>query len=267
MGMETEVVLLKAIYDHINEMVNYALLEVRGLEPNQMVMFHDATHRTLFYILLVDFLSATDSKGPLPKTIFLQGLEDICNKPNFSKNNSEDNLVAKVKEFRSWLQEIKEIDIWMPSIDHQVTLKITRVDMIKMSGDISKHNYLRAIGVANTLQGILEKSGVKVNESEALLALSDFSARFNEDVLIYLSSHICEFLNDIRLGIYEYLLPEFYRSYVVSDDDSFPIYRYTIPDAIQTEYAKTCYWDLMNHIRSKPYLPRFIVSECFKTEY
>ncbi len=267
MDIESEVILLKAVNEHINDMVNHSLLEIRGKYPEQMIMFHDSPHRTLFFIRLVDFLSSTDAKGPLPKTIFLKGLADICSNPNFSINNSIFELTETVRLFRDWLNNTREIDIWLPSITKDITLKITMLEAIKMSGDISKHNYLRAIGVAEGFQKVLSRSGVNVDITTSLLALSDFQERFGDDVLIYLSSSICEFLNNIRLGIRAYLTYEFQRSYTPVNFGSLDAYEYNIPENIKSDYAKHCYWELMNQLRSKPYMPKFVICNSFKTEY
>jgi hypothetical protein len=214
----------------------------------------------------VDFLSVTDRRGPIPQVSFLQGLSNICKNPCFSVGNSEYELKEVVQSFRAWLREEKEIDIWMPEIMEQVNLLISRIDAIKMSGDVSKHNYLRAIGVAESLKQKLEQSGVQVSLEESMLALSDFYGRFHDDILIYLSSHICEFLNNIRWAIHTYLKPEFNRSFEWTDDE-FCRYKFKIPNGIQSKYAQNCYWELMNKVRSNPYMKKFIISESLKTEY
>lgn len=155
----------------------------------------------------------------------------------------------------------------MPSINCNVDLQLTRVESIKMTGDVTKHNYLRSIGVAKSLKKILLRSGVEVSCDDALLALPDFYSRFGDDVIFYQSSYICEFLNNIRWGIYEYLLPEYKRSYICLNHEYDGNYKFTIPKSITTDYARTCYWDLMNLIRKKPLMPKFIVSDSFKSEY
>lgn len=264
--IEQEVIILRNVYDHIEEMVNFSLMDIQGRDPNSMIMFKDMNQRKLFFILLVDFLSVTDKRGPIVQTSFLGGLLNICEHPKFSENGSEDELEAVVNKFRSWLQEKYEIDIWMPSIDEQVSLSISRLDSIKMSGDVSKHNYLRASGVALRLQDILNESEVSVDFDQAMLALPDFYGRFHDDILIYLSSYICEFLNDIRWAIHKYLRPEFVKSFHHTSN-SIINYSYHVPDEIQSEYAKDCYWELMNKLRQKPYMRQFIVSESFKSEY
>lgn len=264
--MEQEVIILRNVYDHIGEMVNYSLLEIQSFDGDSMIMFKDMNQRKLFFILLVDFLSVTDKRGPIKKISFLSGLSEICKNPQFSENESESELREIVERFRHWLNENKIIDIWMPSINKQVDLSITRIDAIKMSGDISKHNYLRASGVAERLREILKESGIEIGFEQAMLALPDFYERFHDDILIYLSSHICEFLNDIRWAIHIYLRPEFRKSFHRTSD---PIinYSYKVPNEIKSEYARDCYWELMNELRREPYMKKFVVAKSFKTEY
>ena len=112
----------------------------------------------------------------------------------------------------------------------------------------------------------MSKSGITVDINEALLALAEFHERFHTDILNYHSSTIAEFLNNIRWGIYDYLQPEFNKSIVWEGGDP-PKYHYTHPKEIQSEFAKACYWDLMNEVRSKPYMRRFKVTKYLKLRY
>jgi hypothetical protein len=264
--LEREVIILRNVYDHIGEMVNFSLMDIQGYDPDSMIMFKDMNQRKLFFILLVDFLSVTDKRGPIKQTSFLAGLLSVCEHPLLAKNESENELREIVNEFRNWLQEKRTIDIWMPSIDKQVNLSISRLDAIKMSGDVSKHNYLRASGVAQRLKEILNESGICVDTDQAMLALPDFYERFHSDILIYLSSHICEFLNDIRWAIHKYLEPEFSKSFHRTNNSTIG-YGYHVPNEIKSEYARDCYWELMNELRRKPYMRKFVVSDSFKSEY
>jgi hypothetical protein len=264
--IEKEVILLRNIYDHIGEMVNFSLFEIQRFNGDSIILFKDMNQRKLFFILLVDFLSITDDRGPIGKTSFLRGIVEICKNPSFSTRGSEQELLFVTENFINWLNEKREIDIWMPSLDAQVDLSISRLDALKMSGDMAKHNYLRASGVALRLKEILKEAGIEVGLDQALLAFPDFCGRFQDDILIYLSSHICEFLNNIRWGIHRYLRPEFLRSYR-KRNDSYYEYSFTIPDQIVSEYARDCYWALMNYLRSDPYMEKFIIAQDLKTEY
>lgn len=258
--IETEVILLKSVYDHIGEMVNLSMLEIQGSEADSTIRFKGMHERTLFYILLVDFLSKTDLKGPIGNVSFLEGLSNICSSPCLAQKGSEKPLSDVVRSFRNWLEIEREIDIWMPSISSQITLKLIWTDAIKMNGNVSKHNYLRAVRVAKQLRKLLKSAGKDVSIEQSMLALPDFYDRFHDDILIYLSSHICEFLNDIRWAIHTYLGPEFKNSRHQTSESSAG-YSYKVPESIESEYAKSCYWDLMNHLRSDPDMKQFKASD------
>ena len=264
-GIEQEVIILKAVKELIDSMVNFELMSLLGNGPDSEIAFKDYTHQRFFNIILVDFLSRSDKRGPIKQTSYLGGLREIVNNPYFDENNSAHNLKVATQEFKEWLEQEVEVDVWLPSIDKETKLKILRFDFLKMTGDISKHNYLRAIGVAEELKEILSKSGITVDINEALLALAEFYERF-QDILGYHSSTIAEFLNNIRWGIYDYLQPEFNKSIVWEGGDP-PKYHYTYPKEIQSEFAKACYWELMNEVRSKPYMRKFKVNKWLKLRY
>ena len=77
---------------------------------------------------------------------------------------------------------------------------------------------------------------------------------------------IAEFLNNIRWGIYEYLQLELFGSIRNRGGDP-PRYEYTYPEAVVNEFAKVCYWDLMNTVRSVPYVRKFVAKQSLKSKY
>jgi len=250
-------------------MVNYEMMSLQGDDPDSNILFHSRIHQCLFNILLVDFLSKTDThrQAPIEPTSYLSGLRDVTSNPSFNKNNSVNLLKESIREFKDWLDQTVEVDIWLPSIDRKTTLELSRVKFLKMTGNISKHNYLRAIRVAEELQDILNKSDITIDIYESLLALDDFYERFHSDILNYHSSTIAEFLNNIRWGIHEYLQPEFQQSIVYEGTEHPRKYHYTYPEKINEAFAKNCYWDLMNEVRSKPYVKKFKVTKWPKERY
>ena len=135
-----------------------------------------------------------------------------------------------------------------------------------MTGDLSKHNFLRAVGVAEDLKVLLGKQGVAVELDVALLALDDFYEWFHDHVLNYHSSTLAAYLNDLRWGINDYLSPEFSNSIVLEGGDP-PIYRYTYPIEVKSRFGQESYWSLMNLVRSKPYMRRFEVTKWLKLRY
>ncbi len=262
---EVEVVLLKAVKELVDSLVNPEILQVTGQDPDSEIRFHSSTHQRFFNIVLADFLSATDKRAPIRHTSYLGGLRSIADHPAFDAGNSINSLKAATADFAKWLEEEVEVTTWLSSLKVETCLKLSRLVFLKMCGDISKHNFLRAIGVAEELQKVLSNSGVSVTLEEALLSLTDFYEQFHTNILGYHSSTIAEFLNNIRWGIYEYLQPEFQRSIVWESRDPLK-YRYTYPREVVVPFVKQCYWDLMNEVRSPPYM-KFKVTKWLKLRY
>ena len=264
--VEEEVILLKAVKELIDSMVNFEVLDLYGSDPESNILFKSTTHQRFFNIILVDFLSRTDKKAFIKQTSYLGALKKISTTPNFDVNSSVTSLSDATYEFSDWLEQKIEVQAWLPSIDTETTLSLCRITFLKMCGDISKHNFLRAIGVAEDLKKVLSESGVPVELDDALLSLADFYERFHTDILNYHASTIAQFLNNIRWGIYEYLQPEFKRS-IVWESSNPPKYRFTYPERISSRLAKECYWEIMNEVHSPPYVRRFQVTKWLKLRY
>jgi len=265
-SVEREVIFLKAVKELIHEMVNYEVFDLTGSDSESQIMFHSITHQRFFNIILVDFLSCSDKKVIGEQQSYLGALQSICQNPSFNEGDSIKNLSFATDEFVSWLGKEIQAEIWLPSIETDTVLSIKRIEFLKICGNISKHNFSRLSGVANDVVKILTRNNINISLEEALLVLDEFYERFHADILNYHSSTITEFLNNIIWGIYEYLQPEFRQSIVLESGNS-PIYSYTYPDSIQSKFAKSCYWDLMNEVRSIPYMRRFRVTKWLKLRY
>lgn len=264
--VEEEVVFLKATLEAIDSMVNSSLMSLRGADPESSILFETSVHQQFFNIALVDFLSRTDKKAPVQQRSYLAALRQIAASPAFSVNDSIAPLRAATEEFTNWLEAEITVEVWFPSIQVETPLRVTRVQYIKMTGDLSKHNFLRAIGVAEELQALLGRQGVPVELDEALLALKDFYEWFHDHVLNYHSSTLAAYLNELRWAIHDYLVPEFTRSIVWGGGDP-ASYRFTYPQGVTSRLGQESYWALMNLIRIKPYIRRFQVNKWHKLRY
>ncbi|SDU58486.1 hypothetical protein [Pseudomonas mandelii] len=264
--MEEEVVYLLAVIELIRSMVNYEIMMVVGEVDEQSIQFKSMTHKQFFSIALVDFLSQTDTKAPVPSTSYLGALRAISAKPSFNVNGSVQCLKDAVIAFTEWLRTEIDVDAWLGSISLQVKIRIPRYLVLKIDGNISKHNTLRSVGVAEELQRLLKKADKPVELYEAMLAQKDIYDIFHDDISAYHASTIAEFLNNVHWGIQRYLKPEFARSFAPEGGDS-PFYRFLPPDQLEHPYAKTCYWSLMNQIRSEPIFKPFTVTRHLKGNY
>lgn len=263
---EREAIVLMSVVELTADLVNNEMLTVYSHSRGAVVQFRTGAHQRVFSILLVDLLSATDRQGPVVASPFLSSLAEIVSNPQFNIDGSVRPLSMAVESFRKWLGESPALEFWFPSIDRTLRVTMPRVQALKLVGNLSKHDPLRAVGVARDLSEALSLSNEPVSVEEALLALGDFYRHFYTDFLAYHGSTLAEFINNIRWGIHDYLLPEFKRAFapVVGKE---PMYGYEYPTSIGNRFAREKYWDLMNSVRSRPYVPRFEVDAVFKQRY
>lgn len=266
--IEKEVIYLKAIAEIIDAMVNYEVFDLLGEDPNSAVLFKSTTHQQYFNIILVDFLSPSDDRVAGEKCLYLDALEKICDSPSFDHSGSISNLTLAAKEFKDWLGHEVNVQTWMPSIkkNKDALLSIKRRHFIKICGNISKHNFPRLGSVGQELVGIFARNSIVIDMHDALCALYDFYEQFHTNILNYHASTIAEFLNNIRWAIHDYLHPEFSHSIVYMGGNPLE-YKYTYPGGMVNEFAKICYWDLMNTVRSGPCVRRFVAPQELKSKY
>jgi hypothetical protein len=274
--VETEILILKSVLDSINSMVNHEVMKLSHKDPNSEIRFPTHTHRQFFNIILLDFLQ---SKLFQTDKHCLESLQDVIANPLLTQNIAP--LKIAVVGFQEWLEKDVELSddgevhkFWFPSIDSptldgNIALQITRSEFIKICGNISKHNALGLDRQAETIQKIFKRNNVAIDLTQALLLMEEFYAHFHEDIFAYHCSTIAEFLNNIGLGIHEYLKPEFEKSitYHWNPHHKMDDYKFTYPANVNNAFARNLYWELMNLVRGKPYMPHFSINNIFKMRY
>jgi hypothetical protein len=268
---EKEILVLKAALEAINSIVNYSVLDFNHRDPDSSLLPKTGIHQKYFGILLVDFLKL---RVFMVNEDCLESLRAITTSPQFKGNvlffrNS-------INEFIQWLDSDVEFEkdgetraLWFPTIDCNIALRITRREFIEVCGNISKHNLLGLDRQARVIQKIFEKNNVSIELTDSLLTMEEFYEQFHNDLFNYHISAICEFLNNIRLGIFEYLQPLYNENLkpYYNEHLKMPSYRYAYPDTIANPYVRKIFWDLMNDIRSGAYMPKFIVNKYLKMRY
>jgi hypothetical protein len=273
---ELEVIVLKMVWDSIDEMVNYEMFAKLASIEDVTLMFKSMTHQRLFNVLLVDFLSqprqwpfglGMPAAGvPTSERSILFHLKRVCLSPQLSPGNGM-SIRSPLDALQQWLETECQIEkVWLPSINLETTINVKRVKFIKICGDIAKHSFGRLSRNVDAICEILKSNGAPIERDEGYLVLPDFYEWFHKDVFSYHSSALGEFLNNLRWGLYEYLQPEYSRSFSKDEPPSIK-YRYRYPLNCVNPIARSMYWDLMNAVRSKPYMPRFEVTRYLKMRY
>ena len=126
-------------------------------------------------------------------------------------------------------------DVWLANIGVKVNLRIKRIDFIRISGDIGKHNFLRLAGQAKRIRIILAENEVNIDEGEAYLAIPDAWEWFHTHLFAFHASNIAEFLNNIRYAIRDYIAPVARAAFVRIDEVR---YKFEQPDGIRDRFAR-----------------------------
>lgn len=266
---EREAIGLCICLEAIGDIANHALLlyrDVSGFPGEAEVIFHSPIHRDLFLIRLLDFVKeGTDKNLTGISGSCLQVLKHACHIQSFNKNHSVYDLKESIETLESWLNHKNEITLWLPSLNTNATISVSRLDFLKISGNQSKHNISRLTGVSKGITKILLNHGYTVSEEQIALALDDFREHLTENYFIYYGTWLSELLNNIRWGLQTYLMPTFIHAYILEDHIS-GMYRYDYPFDIESEIPRQWFWRLMNNIRTGPYFKKFKGAHYLKKE-
>ncbi|WP_344842965.1 hypothetical protein [Celeribacter arenosi] len=184
-------------------------------------------------------------------------LSQVVENPKLGENCLP--LKDAIKSFSNWLGgDAVFKNVYFPSIKWTGTLRVNRKDYLKVCGNATKHGFLRLDRMVKLVKRILHDNGKVIDDGEVYLVLPDFIEWFRENVVFASASQIAWHLNEIRWGIYDYLSPEFKRSFEPTKVMSgAQMYRYKYPNGLSDPLIKSIYWDLMNEVRSAPSVPRF----------
>ena len=255
---EKETIGLCIALEALDEIANHSMLTMRDVQqfPGEAeLIFESGVHRDLFLVRLLDFVKEGGAKS-------LTGVEGSCLAvlknaalhPSFDKENSVSELERSISTLEDWLNAKSTVNLWLPTLDVQAKLTISRLDLITISGNHSKHNLSRLTGVCRLVAASLREHGHDVDEEMLPLALDNFREHLSDNYFVYYSTWLAELLNNIRWGLQTYLLPTFAASY---EPDANGIYRYAYPEQIVNRISQKWFWRLMNNVMRQPNVKRF----------
>ncbi|NLX74324.1 MAG: hypothetical protein GXZ13_00490 [Synergistaceae bacterium] len=172
-----------------------------------------------------------------------------------------------VQELDAWLKYKTPINLWLPTLDLEADIKVSRLDLIEISGNHCKHNLSRLTRVSKLIHKILNNNNNEnsVSLEKIPLALDDFRTHLQDNYFIYYGTYLSEMLNNIRWGIQNYLQPTYKVSYK-KDDYNDMKYSYEYPAQITQEIPRQWFWRLMNNIRTGPPIKKFTCARYLKNK-
>jgi len=265
-SIERETIGLCISLEALNDIVNHALLDVRESSRNRgesEVYFKDFVHRSLFVIRFLDFAKEVgDSKLTGVSGSCIDVLKEACRSKNYDIHDGVKELELPLEELQKWLDFKAPIKLWLPTLNIEAEIEISRMEFLKISGNYSKHNISRLTGVSKQIHQVLSEHNYDVPIELIPLALEDFREHLDENYFIYYGTWMSQLLNDVRWGIQRYLEPTYISCYKQGTDRF--SYKYEYPDKLKNEIAKQWFWRLMNHNRAAPYVKRFSAPSIFK---
>lgn len=268
--VEFEVAILSGAVEVLDEILSLQLFRIYGTGENRNILFETRYYQKYFYLNLIDFISTIDNTFKIDDEdcSLLSGLNQVADSPNLGTKEDIQSLNKYAKEFEDWLRHETAVEVWMPDINKDVKLFLSRYEMVKICGNITKHGTTRLGRTAIDIAKIFERSDIEITYDEAILSLENFYEQFHDDILNYHASSIVEMLLNIRTAIYDYLKPVYQDCYRFVDEMRGIIrYTYEIPEMIKSEVVRKMFWDLMNDIRSNREIPELKVTQSLKGKY
>lgn len=275
---ERESIILNTAWQVIDSMVNPSMFEGFREDAPTTIRPETRKHSVLFVILLRDFLSEVRASGkkavplgllkppdnarPTDRT-FIFHLRQVCKDPSLGPN--VELLQERTEAFADWLEGSFEAEgVNLAEIGVVCDLRVERYEYLQICGDIAKHSLPRLSIIARRIRNLLGEAGHTITEEESFRAIPSFFDRFFNDSFEYSTSRIAEFLNEIRWAIFEYLVPHFEHARHSKGGID---YDYHVPREIEEPVARAMYRDLMNRVRAKPWIPRFVVDPYLKKRH
>lgn len=247
-------------------------MRISNSDEYSQIIFHTESCKKLFFIQLVDFLTNSDGFKVYgtDKPVF-PSLQEVP----FLWDNSQ--IIKKtVDKFVFWLDEAVQFEhhgetheLYFPSIEQSMPLKISRKEAISICGNLLKHNYYTLSGQAKTIQKNFKDNNIQIEITDAFLIFSEFYEKFYNGILHYHLSTIVEFLNNIRWSIFHCLKPvrEHMQEYYFDEKLQMQMKKYNFPIEINSNFVNNIYYELMNMVEHEPYFPKFQTASFFKLLY
>lgn len=264
---ECETISLCIALEALDSFLNLGLLKVFpivGTDSEAEVCFNSESHRDLFLIRLLDFCNERNGKELTGISgSCISYLDAACKTKSFNSGNSISILNTAISEIQRWLREVEPISLWLPTLNQEVAIKAPRSLLLKIAGNVAKHNISKLTTISHEIQRLLEDANATVSLGHVPLVIDEFSSHLSGGYFLYYCSWLTALMNDVRWGIQSYLAPVYKNALHPVPGDQFA-YDYRYPDKIVNDIPREWFWRLMDKVRTQPFIKQFSVSGNFK---
>lgn len=260
--IEKEICVFLSAIEIIENAVNENMLTISPVGgENASVWANGSAEEKLFLIRCVDFVSTVGSIFSNDNGNNIDLLSHISDKSLLAGRELTELKTAS-EEFLTWLDKKSLFkDVYFSYRCDKIDLSVKNIDIVKICGNASKHNFARLDRMRKTLKQIFIDNSIdvrKISNKDWIFVLQDFVSIFMEDngfIAKYISC-LAYYMNEIRWAIYYTLQPVFEQYCYTDIANGISGYRYKRPHCISGE-SYALFWDLMNMQRKEPYVKRF----------
>lgn len=267
-----EAISLCIAYEALGNLVNHSLML---FTPSTIILgevevrFHSTPHRDLFQIRLLDFVHERGDRSLLGDSIScLRAIEEACNNPTLGPRQSADDLSIAAAALRAWLDSPIRPRLWLSGLGLDVRPTVSRVELLTIAGNQSKHNLSRLTGVSRQVQSMLSAQGHEVALELIPFALDDLREHLGENIVIYYGTWAAELLNNLTWALHSYLEP-IYKKHLIDMDGQMPgMYRFRPLPGVESDSPEHFWFHrLLNHARRQPCVrpfkcPSYLKEQC-----
>jgi len=259
---EREILILDAIWDLSNGLVNRHNMTIHFEEGNGDVRFSSMEAARLFSILLADLLSEPSNVIVQNTSDYLKALTEICRAPSFDLAKEIEYLSAATSSFHDWLEHgVIYYGMWMPAIWLECDIHMTRKEALKLVGNISKHNFTRLTDSASKLKRYLARTNIEITPTQAMMLLEDFEVQFYEDVFHSYRNMLASHVNNIRRGMRIYLRE---KCRISSARNEQGLHYFVRPADLANDYVADVFIRLMGRVLHEDMYQEFGVAHVYR---
>jgi hypothetical protein len=261
--VEREVLILDAVWDLADGLLNRSNVWVHVDDQlNVEMRFNSMEAGRLFSILLVDLLSEPSSDIMRNQADYLKALLLICEAPSFDPAHDIDELRDATASFNNWLEfPYVYPQMWLPSIDRECDIRMTRKETLKIVGNLSKHNFTRLTASARNIRQYLTRTEVHVSATESMMLLEDFEVQFYDDVFHCYRNMLAFHINRVRRSMRNYLM---HKRHTSARRNEHGLVYFARPQEIPNDYVASVFIRLMGRVTGNHMYESFGVAQVYR---
>ena len=211
---DLEVVVLYETHGLLADLIGPDLYTIGGTAPEQTALPHDTPSFKLFLILLIELFAEGARSASINNKFLncslLKGVAWLNSR--YPAESAAVGLDVATSTLSSWLETEVPVEFWCPDVDTQITLNLTRAQLISVASNATKHHLLRLTELVGKLEGWCTKAGYQFSPQQLSAVLACLLEEASNNRVRYHQTYILEMLGNLFLAVNEFIWNRFRRN-------------------------------------------------------